>query len=219
VRRTGIDLSRGRCIVVDASTTSRWRKHGERSLLRIHHFITLRRPINGGADVLTTELKSLADSGTYSRHAWVTLWDIRSSHKYIRVPTERLKDAEGIAREHGATVLAPSGVDTREISVAVFNGQSSRERPHERELSFFAAASKDIRAGLNAIRDAGFIVDGVCTPCGALWAQARLRRSATPGAVHAYVAIGVSTSALIIVSDGLLLYAKDLPRSDRSPRR
>ena len=72
-------------------------------------------------------------------------------------------------------------------------------------MSFFAAGSDDIRARLRPIVDAGFLVEGVTTPCGALWSQARLRRPSLPGQVHAHVALGVSQSALGIFGDGALL--------------
>jgi hypothetical protein len=204
MRRTGIDLSPARCAVVDASVTSRWRKHGERSLLRVHNFATLEKPES--AQALTAELKLLAEGGAFPRHAWVTLWDIRSSHQYIRVAPARVKDAESIAAQHGASVL---DLPPRDISVGVAEGAPPADPRDKAELSFFAAASEDIHAKLRAVRAAGFIVDGVCTPCGALWAQARLRR-ALPGAVHAYVAIGAVSSALAIVANGFLLYGREM---------
>jgi Tfp pilus assembly protein PilN len=77
-------------------------------------------------------------------------------------------------------------------------------------VSFFAAGSGEIRALLRPIADAGFLIEGVTTPCGALWSQARLRRPSLPGEVHAHVALGASQSALGIFADGSLLYARDL---------
>jgi Tfp pilus assembly PilM family ATPase len=190
---------------VDASVTSHWRKHGERSLLRVHNFDTLGK--SESPEALTAELKVLADSGDFSRHAWVTLWDVRSSHRYLRVPADQVKDAESIARQHGVSVL---GLPAGDISVGVVEGTPPAD-PHQKvELSFFAAASEDIQTRLRPVLDAGFVVDGVCTPCGALWAQARLRRSSVPGAVHAYVALGGSFSAVVIVSNGFLLYGKEM---------
>src|SRR5258706_994585 len=204
MRRTGIDLSPARCTVVDASVSSRWRKHGERSLLRVHNFDTL--GTSDGAEALTAELKLLADNGDFSRHAWVTLWDVRSSHRYVRLPAERANDAESIAMQHGVSVL---GLEAREISVGVAEGTPPAGARQEVELSFFPAPAEDIQTRLRPVLEAGFIVDGVCTPCGALWAQARLRRSSVPGAVHAYVALGASLSAVVIVRNGFLLYGKE----------
>jgi Tfp pilus assembly protein PilN len=62
---------------------------------------------------------------------------------------------------------------------------------------------------LQPVVQAGFLVEGVTTPCGALWSQAKLRRPTVPGEVHAYVVLGVSTSALAIFSNGFLLYGRD----------
>jgi hypothetical protein len=191
--------------VVDASTTSRWRKHGERSLVRVHNFATLGRV--DAPRALTAELKLLADSEAFTRHAWVTLWDVRSTHQYVRLPAERVKNGDRLARQQGASVF---GLDAGDIIAAVAEAEPPVDATQKRELSLFAAASEDIYAQLRPVQDAGFIVDGVCTPCGALWAQARLRRAAVPGAVHAYVALGARVSALIIVSNGFLLYAKEM---------
>jgi hypothetical protein len=191
--------------VVDASTTSRWRKHGERSLVRVHHFATIGRA--DSARALTAELKLLVESGAFTRHAWVTLWDVRSTHQYVRLPADRMKDGERMAKQQGASVL---GLDALEITAAVAEAEPSADAEQKRELTLFAAASEDLYAQLRPVQDAGFIVDGVCTPCGALWAQARLRRTAVPGAVHAYVALGARLSALVIVSNGFLLYAKEM---------
>src|SRR5260370_1416474 len=99
-RRTGIDLSAARGTIVDASLTSRRRKQGERSLVRVNDFATLGRADDDQA--LTAELNLLADSHRFSRHAWVTLWDVRSTHQYVQLPVERKNQIGAIARQHGA---------------------------------------------------------------------------------------------------------------------
>jgi hypothetical protein len=206
VRRTGIDLSPARCVVVDADVASRWRKHGERTSVRVHNFATLGNV--DSARALTAELRRLADGRAFPKRAWVTLWDVRSSHQYLLLPSDRHLNLDSVARQHGASVF---GLDARDISVGVAQGASSEPAAHKKiELSFFAASAQDIHARLRPILDAGFVVEGVATPCGALWAQARLRRTAVPGEVHAYVALGAAMSALAIVSNGFLLYAREL---------
>lgn len=194
-------------MVVDAGTSSRWKKQGERTLLRVHNFATLGATADS-AQALTAELKLLADSQAFSRRAWVTLWDVRSSHQYLLLPAGRRKEVETIAKQHGASVF---GLDPRSISVGIAEGPAPQpDGPQKIQVSFFAAASEDIQRRLRPIQDAGFVVEGVTTPCGALWAQARLRRTAMPGEVHAYVALGAALSALVIVSNGFLLYAREL---------
>ena len=114
-----------------------------------------------------------------------------------------------MARRHAASAL---GLNDLDVTVATSIGATRGEPGHhpKREVSFFAANSHEIRARLRPIFDAGFSVEGVTTPCGALWSQARLRRASLPGEVHAHVALGVSQSALGIFGDGGLLYARDL---------
>lgn len=206
MRRTGLDLSSIRCNVVDAEASGRRRK-GDPATFRVHRFASITHLDN--AQALTAELKALVERGSVSRKAWVNLWDVRSSHQYLLLPSAPASELEARARRHGASVL---GMNDYDVTVATTIGGTRGEPGHhpKREVSFFAAGSADIRARLRPIVDAGFIVEGVTTPCGALWSQARLRRPALPGDVHAHVAIGVSQSALGIFGDGSLLYARDL---------
>lgn len=206
VRRTGIDLSSTRCNVVDAESAGRRRK-GEPVVFRVRDYASITHLDN--APALTSELKALAARGTFPRRAWVNLWNVRSSHQYLLLPSAPEAELESKARRHGASLLGMSDLD---VTVASSIGGTRGEPGHhpKREVSFFAAASDEIRTQLRPIVEAGFLVEGVTTPCGALWSQARLRRVSLPGEVHAHVALGVSQSALGIFSDGLLLYARDL---------
>ena len=122
------------------------------------------------------------------------------------LPEGRRKEIGAVVCQHAQSVLE---LTPQELSVGLARGpEPAAER--KIELSFFAAASEDIRQRLRPIQEAGFIIEGVSTPCGALWALARLRRHAVPGEVLAYVALGASASALAIVSNGLLLYAREM---------
>jgi hypothetical protein len=203
LRRTGIDLSTIKCNVVDAEASGRRRK-GSSGSFRVHHFASVTHLDN--AQALTAELKALS---SFSRRAWVNLWEVRSSHQYLLLPSGSDAELESRARRHGASVLGMSDLD---VTVATSIGGTRGEPGHhpKREVSFFAAGSDDIRARLRPIVEAGFIIEGVTTPCGALWSQARLRRPSLPGEVHAHVALGVTQSALGIFGDGALLYARDL---------
>jgi Tfp pilus assembly PilM family ATPase len=206
VRRTGIDLSSIRCNVVDAELSGR-RRRGEATAFRVRNFASITHLDN--TDTLTTELKALAARGSFPRRAWVNLWDVRSSHQYLLMPSGPESELESRVRRHGASVLGMSDLD---VTVSMSIGGTRGEPGHhpKREVSFFAAGSDDIRVRLRPIVEAGFVVEGVTTPCGALWSQARLRRASLPGEVHAHVALGVSQSALGIFGDGNLLYARDL---------
>ena len=206
MRRTGIDLSSIRCNVVDAQSSGR-RRRGEPAAFRVHQFASITHFDNTQA--LTDELKTLVERGSFSRRAWVNLWDVRSSHQYLLLPSVPEAELESRARHHGASVL---GMNDFDVTVSTSIGGTRGEPGHhpKREVSFFAAGSEDVRARLRPIVEAGFLVEGVTTPCGALWSQALVRRMWQPGQVHAHVALGVSQSALGIFGDGSLLYARDL---------
>jgi hypothetical protein len=206
VRRTGIDLSSTRCNVVDAESTEPSLR-GEPATFRVHQFSSVTHLDD--PQVLTSTLKALVDRESYARRAWVNLWAVRSSHQYFLMPLSPDSELESRARRQGASVLGMTDLD---VTVATSIGGTRGEAGHhpKREVSFFAAGSDDIRAGLQPVIDAGFQVEGVTTPCGALWSQARLHRAPLPEQVHAHVALGESQSALGIFGDGSLLYARDL---------
>ena len=190
--------------MVDAGTAGGRRKRGERALVRVHNFAIFDR--GDGDHALTAELKPLLHAKGYPRRAWVTLWDVRNVHRYTLLPAGRQNDIDAVARQYGASAL---GLAEVELSIAVAQGAQPNAQK-KIELSFFAAAYKDIQNRLRPILDAGFLVDGVAMPCGALWALARQRRSTVPGEVHAYVSIGAARSAFVFVSNGLLLYGREL---------
>jgi hypothetical protein len=206
VRRTGIDLTPTGCHVVDAEF-SRRRSGGEGAVYRVHRFASLDDVDDSLA--LTAGLKALLHNGSFPRRACVNLWRLRSSHQYRRLPTATDPQLRIAAHEYGASVL---GMRAEDVTVSTVVGAADQDGPYSRktEVSFFAASTRDIRDLLKPILDAGFSVDAVTTPCGALWAQARLRRPSLPGEPHAYVAVGSTQSAFGIFADGLLLYGRDL---------
>ena len=153
MRRTGIDLSSFRCNVVDAESSGtpqqrRTAPHFACTILR-------RLPHFDNTETLTAELKALAAQESFSRRAWVNLWDVRSSHQYLLLPMAPESELESRARHHGASALGMSDAD---VTVSTTIGGTRAEPGHrpKREVSFFAAGSADIRALLRPIADAGF---------------------------------------------------------------
>jgi hypothetical protein len=215
VRRTGIDLSPTRCIVVDAEMTRGFRTRRDRASLRVHHFASLHV---GSNQDLAIELKGLIARKALPKHAWVNLWGMTSTHQYLLLPTRPRAELDETARFRAATTLA---MDPHDVAIGTILGRSTHRSPgklrrsgdprsKKTEVVFFAAALEDIRARLRPIVEAGFVVDGVTTPCGALWSQARLRRPGSGGDVHAFVALGAQMSALAIFANGFFLYGRDL---------
>jgi Tfp pilus assembly PilM family ATPase len=182
--------------------------------LRVHDFASFVHADN--ASILTSELKHLAEHKRFPRRAWVNVWDVQSSHQYLLLPTGTQQELESAAMLRGASLL---GLADGEVTLATAVGSTRAARGRQKtELSFFAAESEAMRQRLRPIVDAGFLVDGVTTPCGALWSQARLRRPALPREAHAYVALGSAFSALAIFSNGFFLYGKDLNWGYAAPR-
>jgi Tfp pilus assembly PilM family ATPase len=191
--------------VVDAETSWRFRKDGERKSLRVHHYADLPHT---NAQNLTADLRALAEANTFTKKAWVNLWEVASSHQYVLLPTASHDELEDAARHRGAALL---GIAPRDVAVGTFIGQKRAEpgRPSKTEVSFFAASLDEIHSRLRPIVEAGFVVEGITTPCGALWSQARLRPPSMRGAVQAFVALSANMSSLAIFSNGFLLYARD----------
>ena len=160
-------------------------------------------------EALAAELQALIERHSFSRRAIVNLWGVRSSHQNLLLPSDRPSELESMARHRGARTL---GISEADVTVSSTIGATWGEPGHhpKTEVSFFAAPSLEIRDRLHPFEEAGFQVEGVTSPCAALWSQARLRRPSVPGEVHAVVALSQSQSALAVFGDGALLYARDL---------
>jgi hypothetical protein len=207
MRRTGIDLSSSRCVLADVEAPAVERRQGERRGFRVHRFVSLSNADSSHA--LAADLKAVRARREFPRRAWINLWDLRSSHQYLLLPSAAADELDAGARHHAASIL---GLNDADLTIGTLVGTTRSEPGHrpKTEVSFFAAASNDIRQRLQPFVDAGFTIEGVTTPCGALWSQARLRKGALPDEVHAHVALAPAKSALGIFSNGALLYARDI---------
>ena len=202
MRRTGLDLSSMTCVAVDAE---RWRDHGADGV-RLHGIASM--PTSDAGQELVSKLRSLIRDRAFPARAWVNLWDVKSVHQYVLLPFAPARELAATARQRAAAAL---GLNESEIAIATSVGATRGESQHaKREVTFFAASVHELSERLKPIEAAGFHVEGVTTPCGALWSLALLRRSDTPRQVHAHVALGARESALAIFSGRLLLYARDL---------
>ena len=166
-------------------------------------------PSGDSSQALTAELKALMARKEFPQRAWINLWDVRSSHQYLLLPSAAADELESKARHHAASIL---GMNDADVTVGTIIGSTRAEAGHhpKTEVSFFAAGTQEIRQRLRPFIEAGFTIEGVTTPCGALWSQARFRKPSLPGEVHAHVALGPAQSALGIFSNGALLYARDI---------
>ena len=148
-------------------------------------------------NALVAELQALIERHSFSRRAIVNLWGVRSSHQNLLLPSDRPSELESMARHRGARTL---GISETDVTVSSTIGATWGEPGHhpKTEVSFFAAPSLDIRDRLHPFEEAGFQVEGVTSPCAALWSQATARtsypRSACDGATQP-VAVGLAVFA------------------------
>ncbi len=160
---------------------------------------------------VTEALARLRQARKLQRHAWVTMWGLRSTQQLLWLPAEGAADLEELAIRQARTAIAPleTGGDGATVVVApVADVPVGSER--RREVSLVAVSNADVRDHLQPVVDAGFIVDGVGTPALALAALARRRRDGRPGAT-AYLALGARATCLAVVRDGVLLYGREMP--------
>ena len=173
----------------------------------MHRFASLSSA--DSAHALTADLKALLARKEFPRHAWINLWNVPSSHQYLLLPSAAADELESKALQHAASVL---GMSVGDVTISTVIGATRADAGHhpKTEISFFAAGTHEIRQRLRPFVEAGFLIEGVTTPCGALWSQARLRKPSLTGEVHAHLALGRAQSALGIFCNGALLYARDL---------
>lgn len=208
MRRTGIELTASRCSLVEVEAVPR-RGRGAAEV-RVRSFLTI--PTVDGPDRLSAELRALVDANKFSRHAWVTLWGVRSTHQFLQMASARRSELQAMARRHAIESGLASSADGSDVVSDSVVGEKHHSSlgASKREVVVVSASSADIRERLQPILDAGFTADGVVTPAEALWAQARLRRAVTPGDAYAYVALSATASAITIVRDGLPLFSHEL---------
>ena len=209
----GIDLSTTRCALIEVNAPGRGRRRAAApgADVRVRSFVTLPDGTES-PDRLTAGLRALLAGNALSRHCWVTLWGVRSSHQFLLLPAAAPSSLEALARREARQGVPIVQIEASDVVTGVMSGavRESATRAPWREVSVVTASSSDIRARLQPILDAGFTVEGVTTPSLALCSIARNRRASVPGAASAYVAIGPFAIALAIVRDGLPVLAREI---------
>ena len=213
--RTSVELHPDGCRVVQVDVVT-----GRRAVpagdARVTAFVN---PVPGGSDTvaLTAALTALRQEGKFARDAWVTVWGLRTTQQLLRLPPAKPDALEALARREARKDVAPFETEADGASVSVTPGAEIMVGSHRRrEVSLVAASNAEIRARIQPLLDAGFLVRGVVTPALALAAVARPRRTLTPGTA-AYVAILGGATCVAIVRDGLLLFAREMPWGHQEP--
>ena len=161
---------------------------------------------------LTAQLRAVLAGKSFPKRAQVTIWGLRSAHRFMLLPPAAPRDVEALARREARQDLAALEAQGDTTSTGVALG-ALRETPAgpRREALLVAALAGDVRRRIQPLVDAGLTIDGVVTPGLALSSVARVCSGATTGATDAYVAIGREATALAVVRDGLLLFVREMP--------
>jgi Tfp pilus assembly PilM family ATPase/Tfp pilus assembly protein PilN len=210
MNRVGIELSASSCRIV--AIRGRPSKAGSsaspgETRVDAFHSITCDDP-----ESLTWQLRALLTCKAVSRRAWVTLWGLRSVHRFMLLPPARPEDLEALARREARRDLDALEAQGENTSCGVAVG-ALRQTPagDRREALLVAAPAEEVRRRLQPLMDAGFVIEGVVTPGLALASVARACGATPPDATHAYLAIAGDAIVLAVVRDGLLLFVREMP--------
>jgi Tfp pilus assembly protein PilN/Tfp pilus assembly PilM family ATPase len=212
LRRTSIELHPDGCRVVvvrSGSATSR----GASADVRVERFVSELAGLGQGDDVaLASALRALRETGKFPREAVVTIWGLRTTQHFLRLPPAKPEVLTALAAREARKDIAPLEIDNQGAVVATALGDEVQVGAHRRrEVSLVAASNAEVGRRIQPILDAGFVVEGVLTPALALAAMARGRRDTIAGVAGGYVAITARATALAIVRDGLLLFTREMP--------
>jgi MSHA biogenesis protein MshK len=207
--RTSFELHADRCRVVEVHTLSAGGR-GAAHDVRVRTFVTNLPDDPRSAD-FTDSLRRVRDERRLARQATVTVWGLKSTHRYLRLPDAGEHDLHTRAIREAADDIALLEADGTPARIAVTWGSdvSIDGRTH-REVSLTAASATDIERRLEPFASAGFEIVRAVTPAMALASVARARVDRAPGETSMYVALAPHATCVAIVREGLLLLAREI---------
>jgi hypothetical protein len=146
--------------------------------------------------------------------ATVAVWGLRSTHLALQLPPAAASDLEAIARREART--APGGLPVPPLAEAITAGAL---RDGRRQTGYAAVSAEELRARLQPLIAGGVKVESVMTPALAHAALVRQRRALLPDAVVAVLSVNAQATAITVVQDGVVLFARELPWGDQTDRR
>ena len=212
--RTSFELHADGCRLVEVGVRSIPRGSGQAASgpsedVRVHAFVP-DVSVADGSD-LTATLAQLRRDQKLAADACVTIWGLRSSYQFLRLPPAKDADLDALAAREARKEIAPLEVDGAGACVAIMVGPDVQVGSHRRrEVSLVAASESDVRRRIQPITDAGFVVSRVVTPAVALTAIGRSCNDLVPGSTMVYVALAARATCVAIVRDGLLLFAREI---------
>ena len=215
--RTSFDVHADGCRVVDVAVrpgSGRAPRLGsgqatERADVHVRAFVP-DVAVAGGSD-LTSALTGLRRDKKLATDACVTIWGLRSSYQFLRLPPAKDADLDALAAREARKEIAPLEVDGAGACVAIMVGPDVQVGTHRRrEVSLIAVSESDVQRRIQPIIDAGFVVSRVVTPAIALTAIGRSCHDLVPGSTMVFVALTSRATCVAIVRDGLLLFAREI---------
>jgi hypothetical protein len=208
--RTSFELHPDLCRLVEVQSLAGDRRSADGDA-RVRQFVT-RLKIDPQSPDFSESLRHLREDPGLAPEAVVTLWGLRSTHQFLRLPPTEDAELEAVAVQEAKEEIALLEGDGSRASVAVVVGADvSIGTQRRREVSLTAASSSEIERRIQPIAAAGFDVVRVVTPAMALTSLARSRRDTQPGAATMYVGLADRATCVAIVRDGVLLVARELP--------
>jgi Tfp pilus assembly PilM family ATPase len=215
--RTSIELHADGCRVVEVDVRS---AADPSSDVRVRAFVPnvprdeQRRRSSDLAETLT----QLRKRHTLATDTCLTIWGLRSSYQFLRLPPAQDADLDALARREARNEIAPLETDGAGACVAIMVGPDVQVGTHRRrEVSLIAVSEADVRRQIQPVADAGFVVRRVVTPAIALTAVARSCADLLPGSTMVYVALEARATCVAIVRDGVLLFAREIPWGHAEP--
>lgn len=213
--RTSIELHPDGCRVVVVRAVPPVRR-GATGDVRVERFVSELASLGAGdGEALASALKVLRETRKFPRAAVVTIWGLRTTQQLLRLPPAKPEALVALAAREARKDLSPLGINGQAGQGAVIAtalGDEVQVGAHRRrEVSLVAASNAEVSRRIQPVIDAGFVVEAVLTPALGLAAIARRRRDAIAGSAGAYVAVTKRATALAIVRDGLLLFAREMP--------
>ena len=209
--RVGIEVSADRCRLIETELRTPASAQAAIEPVRVRSFHSFDWD-PADPSTLTAGLKAARSLHGFSRNAWVTLWGVPSVFRLLQLPPASPAHIEAIARRESGDELARFGALSADSACGVIPGDTSEgEDPPRRDVAFVAAATSDIRDRLQPVTAAGFSIGGVLLPSMALVSLARLVPAGSPRDAVAYLSLGADASALVIVRNGVPLFARELP--------
>jgi len=214
VPRIGLDLAADRCHLIEVRGPVGRSTDADET--RILLFETIPHGWSEPA-ALNFALQQWLSVRNGTRRAWVTVWGLSSAHQLMALPPAKSRALAQLARREAAAEV--DLLRQTDVISGIMAGSSRTifPEPAKRDVVFVAASAADVRTKVQPLLDAGFAIDGVTTPPLALCSIGRLRRGMLPGAPVAFLALGSGMTALAIVRDGVLLFAREMSWGYQGP--